>query len=417
MDKKIEKKKWSLKRIAYTSIIIILVVFVLYKCTLSDNRSTVGVEKNKIFYSVAEKKEFSDFINVSGVVAPISTIYLDLLDGGRIEEIYLEEGVHVNKGDKLFRMSNTDLHLNIMNREANLAEQMNNLRNTRLSMEQNKLALKQDIVEINHLINKQKRSFNQAKNLYEKSYISKEEYDSSKETYEYYLQKKDIIIESQKQDSIFRSVQISQLEESVDRMQANLNIIKQKLDNLIVKAPVSGELARLDGEIGEAKNQGQRVGWINVLDSYKILAEVDEHYISRIIRGLEGQFKFNNNTYGIKVKKVFSEVTNGKFSIEMVFTDEIPEKMRIGQTFHVKLQLSESKHALQIQRGGFYNSTGGNWVYVVSKDGTYAEKRNIKIGKMNPVAFEILEGLSINEKVIISSYDSFNNAEKLILKD
>ncbi len=416
MDRKIEKKKWSLKRITYTSIILILAILVLYKCTFSDNRSTVDVEKNKLFYSTVEKKEFSDFINVSGVVAPISTIYLDLLSGGRIEEIYLEEGVHVNKGDKLFRMSNTDLHLNIMTREANLAEQMNNLRNTRLSMEQNKLRLKQDIVEINHLINKQKRSFNQAKNLYEKSFISKEEYDSSKETYEYYLQKKDIIIESQKQDSVFRSVQISQLESSVDRMQANLDIIKQKLDNLVVKAPVTGELARLDGDIGEAKNQGQRVGWINVLDSYKIMADVDEHYISRITRGLAGQFKFNNESYDIRVKKVFSEVKDGKFRIEMVFSGEVPEKMRIGQTFHVRLQLSESKHALQIQRGGFYNSTGGNWVYVVSEDGTYAEKRNIKIGKMNPVAFEILEGLSINEKVIISSYDSFNDAEKLVLK-
>jgi len=304
-----------------------------------------------------------------------------------------------------------------MNREASLAEQMNNLRNTRLLMEQNKLGLRRQLLELDYSLSIQEREYENKKDLYEKNFISDKEFTDIKERYEYLMDSRELVIENQKQDSLFRAVQIKQLEESVERMEENLILVRQKLDNLNVKALVSGELAFVNAEIGEAKSAGERLGQINVLDSYKIQANIDEHYISRVNVNLPGEFVFTNETYKLKTTKIYPEVRNGRFSIDLEFADNYPQNIRIGQTFRVKLELGQSKVALLIPRGGFFQSTGGQWIYVLDDTESFAEKRDIRLGSMNPRYIEVLEGLEAGEKVVISSYDNFGDVDKLILKD
>ena len=416
MDRIIKKKKWTIKKIVWLSIGTIILILILYTFIFGDRSSKLNVQLERITIEQVKKDYFQDYISITGNVEPIRTVYLDAIEGGRVEEILIEEGSIVKKDDVILKLINTDLYLNIMYREAEAAEQMNSLRNTRLLMEQNKLDLKKQILELNYFINQQNEIYESNKHLYNNSFISKQEYEDSKDRYEYLMNKKELLIETQKQDSIFREVQIEQLEASVERMQENLNLVRKKLENLDVKASVNGQLASLNAEIGEAKSQGQRLGQINVLDSYKINAEIDEHYISRVNTNLRGEFEFTGNIYRLEVKKIYPEVRNGRFSIDMEFSDNQPENMRIGQTFRVKLELGEPKEALLMSRGGFYQSTGGQYVFVVDESEEYAIKRNIRLGRQNPKYYEVLEGLEPGEKVIISSYDNFGRADKLILK-
>jgi len=330
--------------------------------------------------------------------------------------VMIEEGTMVYKDDVILRLSNTNLHLDIMNREANLAEQINNLRNTRLSMEQNKLSLKRQLLDLNYQLSSQKRNYENDINLYEQKYISVREFDESKEKYEYLKKNRELVIENQQADSLFREIQVAQLENSVDQMEMNLEFVRQKLGNLKVKAPVNGLLVSVNAEIGEAIGSGQRLGQIHVLDDYKIRLEIDEHYISRVNSDLVGTFDFNGESFNLHIKKIYPEVRNGRFGVDLVFTDSIPEQIRTGQTFRVKLELGESQMALLVPRGAFYQSTGGQYIFVVDPTGKFAVKRNIRLGRMNPKYYELLEGLKEGEKVIISSYDNFGKAEKLILK-
>ncbi len=417
MDRKIEKKKWTTAKIVWLSLGGIIVIFVLYNIILGDHRSKFNVERDRITIEEVSEDYFQDYITVTGRVVPSRTVYLDAMEGGRVEEVLLEEGSIVEKGDVILRLSNANLYLSIMNREADLADQINNLRSTRLSMEQNKLSLRQQLMEINYQLEQQERDHNQKQKLYEQEYISEEEYLRSSETYEYYKERQSLVIESQKTDSLFRAVQIEQLENSVTNMEENLSMIRDKLENLNVRAPISGQLVSLNAEIGEAKSEGQRLGEVNVTDSYKINMDVDEHYISRIQRDLQGDFEFAGTNYQLRVSKIYPEVQNGRFSVDLQFSEgEYPENLRTGQTFRVKLELGESSLALLLPRGGFYQSTGGQYVFVLSEDEKYAEKREIRLGRMNPRYYEVLEGLEAGEKVIVSSYNNFGTAEKLIMK-
>ena len=417
MDRIIEKKKWTVKRIFWFSFIGIIAILIIYNIFWGDRSSKLNVRTERI--TIAEIKEdfFQDYITITGTVFPIRTVFLDAIEGGRVEEIYIEAGSMVEEGDVILKLSNTNLHLSIMNREASLAEQMNNLRNTRLLMEQNKLGLRRQLLELDYSLSIQEREYENKKDLYEKNFISDKEFTDIKDRYKYLLDSRELVIENQKQDSLFRAVQIKQLEESVERMEENLILVRQKLDNLNVKALVSGELAFVNAEIGEAKSAGERLGQINVLDSYKIQANIDEHYISRVNVNLPGEFVFTNETYKLKTTKIYPEVRNGRFSIDLEFADNYPQNIRIGQTFRVKLELGQSKVALLIPRGGFFQSTGGQWIYVLDDTESFAEKRDIRLGSMNPRYIEVLEGLEAGEKVVISSYDNFGDVDKLILKD
>ncbi|MCD6330566.1 MAG: HlyD family efflux transporter periplasmic adaptor subunit [Candidatus Cloacimonetes bacterium] len=416
MDRIIEKKKWPLKKILWVTAGGLFILLILYYIIFADKSSKLRVQEERLTIASVEMGYFQDYITNTGTVEPIRTVYIDALEGGQVEEILIEEGAMVKEGDIILRLSNTNLHLSIMNREASLAEQINNLRNTRLLMEQNKLDLKSQLIEINYAIIQAKREYEQIQELYKQNFRSKDEYQNAKEYYEYLLTKKDLLIESQKQDSLFRDVQISQLEESVLRMEDNLNLVRKKLESLDVRAPVNGQLTSLNAEIGESKGAGQRLGQINVLDSYKINAQIDEHYISRVQRGLIGEFEYSNKTYKLELTKIYPEVRNGQFSIDMEFIDDLPQNMRIGQTFRIKLELGAPKESLLIPRGGFYQSTGGQWIFVVDESGNNAYKRDIRLNRYNPKYYEVIEGVEEGERVIVSSYETFGDVDVLILK-
>lgn len=416
MDRKIEKKgKWN-KKYTWISIFSAILLFTIYNIVFGDKSSRLNVETEKLAIEEVKSDIFQDYIAVIGTVEPIRTIYIDAMEGGRVDALYLDEGTMVKKGDLIMKLSNSNLLLDILNREAGLAEQENLLRSNRLNMEQNKLNLESQLLELNYQLKKLERAYRNNEILIKDKLISREDYDQAKDQYEYSITKKNLLIKTQKQDSIFRSVAIKQLEASVERMQENIVLIKDKFQSLNVTAPVDGQLAIITPEIGESMAPGQRLAQINVLDAYKMKVEIDEHYIARIVKELKGEFEFDSKSYNLKLTKIYPEVKNGRFSVDMEFNGKTPEQIRIGQTARIRLELGESKQAILIPRGGFYQSTGGQWLYVVNKDGTMATRRAIHIGRQNPKYYEVLEGLEAGEKVIVSSYDTYGDADKLVLK-
>jgi len=413
MDRKIEKKKWSKKRIMYASSISLFIVFVLYVFVFSDQSAKLNVESEKITISTVEYEPFQEFIPITGAVQPIQTFFLDVSEGGRVVKKFVEDGAFVKAGQPIIKLDNAQMTLNIMYNEAQLFQQINSLRSTRLSMEQNRLNLQSQLLEIEYDLIDRRRVYENNKILFDKNLISKFEFDRSKEQYELSKKKKDLTLESYSQDSLFRVQQIAQLEKSVEQMQNNLNLTKAQLENLTVKAPINGQISALTAEIGESISQGENLGQIDVIDSFKVRASIDEHYIARVNPGQYGEFNFNGRDYTIRIKTIYPQVTNGRFEVDMHFTSKQPEGIRRGQTLHIKLNLSEQKEAVTVARGGFYQSTGGQWVFVVN--GNSAVKRDIKLGQQNSQVFEVLEGLKPGEKVITSSYDNYGDVEKLIL--
>lgn len=416
MDRKIEKKKWPPKRIAGFAAVGLFVILVLYVFLFRLSKSTLNVKTERITISTVTRGPFQEFIPIMGNVLPINTFYLNAVEGGRVEEIYLEAGTLVKEGDGILRLANTNLLLDIMWREAELFQQSNNLRNTRLSMEQYRLRLNQDLAEINNQLRQQKRTYERYEELVKDNLISKHEYELAKDQYEYLIKKKELTIESQRNDLEFRLGQIDALEASLKRMQDNLEIVKQKQDNLTIRAPVSGHLTALNAEIGQSKSPGQPLGQIDVLEGFRVRAAIDEHYIARIETGRTGEFDFAGKSYGLLVKKIYPEVIEGRFEVDMEFVDGGPEEITRGQTLHIRLELGDISEAILLPRGGFYQTTGGNWAYVVDESENIATKRKIRLGRQNPQVFEVLEGLGPGDRVITSSYESFGNMDRLVLK-
>jgi HlyD family secretion protein len=416
MDRKIEKKKWPLKRIIMYSISASFVLLVLYNLVFGDKSSKYNVEIEKITISSVVQGPFQEFIPVTGNVIPIKTVYLDAVEGGRVEKKFLEAGSMVKEGDPILKLGNTNLMMDIMFREAEFYEQTNNLRNTRLAMEQNRLSLKSQLLELNYRIQGLKRDYDRSKELLESNLISQQEYERIFDEYKFDKKRKELAIESNKQDSIFRKIQIKQLEASLRRMENNLNLVKTKLENLTIRAPISGQLTSLNAEIGESKSRGERLGQVDVLDGFKVRAGIDEHYLPRINIGLEGEFDFAGNKYKLITKKIYPEIRQGKFDIDLVFEGEEPEGIRRGQTLHIRLALGDLEEAILLARGGFYQKTGGQWIYLLDESGSFAEKHSIRLGRQNPQMFEVLDGLKPGQKVVTSSYDSFGDNEKLIFK-
>ncbi len=375
------------------------------------------IDSSRITISEVKVGQFQEFIPINGTVTPIKTFYLDAVQGGMVEELFVEEGSNVKVGDPILRLDNTDLQLDIMFREAQLFEQINNLRNTRLAMEQRSLSLRDDILEIDYQIEKSQRKYDQSVSLREKGLISNDEYDQACDDHNYWRSKKDLTNESQKQDSLLRAVQVVQLEASVNRMQANLVVVKQKLDKLTLKAPIEGQLTSLIAEVGESKSRGQRLGQIDVLEGFKLRAAVDEYYISRIASGQGGEVKINGEPYQLVIMKVYPEVRDGRFEIDLEFTDTIPDGIRRGQTVQVRLALGDLSEAVMLARGGFYSKTGGNWVYVLDDSEEQATRRNIRLGRQNPQVYEVLDGLEPGDKVVTSSYDNLGDFDRLFFKD
>ena len=417
MDRVIEKKhKWLNKKTIWITIGRILILLVAYNIFFGDKSSKLNVEKEKITIETIIEDEFKDYIAVIGTVEPIRTVYLDAIEGGRVEKILIDEGNMVEKGDVILKLSNTNLILEISNNEAAVSRSINEFENTKINLELQRINRRQTLIETERLLKMQKRQYEYNVKLLKDEHISQEEFDQSFEQYNATKQQYELFKEALKSDSMYRQVQLKAMDNQIRNMQENLRIIQGKLENLNVKATCDGELANLNPEVGEVINYGTRIGTINILDDYKLRVEIDEHYIARVRKGLPGSFDFAGSNYKLKIEKVYPEVNNGRFAVDMIFTTDKPSQIRIGQTFRIKLELGQSKQAVLIPRGGFYQSTGGQWVYVVDETGQFATKRNISIGRQNPKYYEVLDGLNPGEDVIVSSYDNFNEVDQLILK-
>ena len=415
MDKKIDKKTWTTKKILSTSAIVVFFGFLFYLIVFRDSSLKLNVEKERISISTVEYSPFQEFIPVSGTIEPMETFFLDVTDGGRVVTKYVEEGTFLNIGDPIILLENPDMSLRIMYNEAQLFQQINSLRSTRLYMEQNRLQLQGQLLQIERDLIKQKRKYENNLKLYKKQYVSEIEFEESRDEYEYLFRLRNLTLERHMQDSIFQADQINQLEVGIDRMKANLDMIKMQTENLTIKAPIKGQLTALNAEIGQSINRGQNLGRIDDVDKYKIRVQIDEHYLSKISKGLLGEFPFADNDYKVEIKTVYVQVTNGRFDVDMNFVDEVPTGIRRGQTVRIKLELGDLTDAITVARGGFYQSTGGQWIFVMDESGSSATKRQISLGRQNSMVFEVLEGLTEGEKVITSSYDNYGDVEKLIL--
>lgn len=411
MDTKIEVRKGEkIKKWISIGILSTLLVALYFAFSPSDKKM-VYLNKDDIqIYSVREDL-FSDYISYLGYVEPIRTIYLDAVEGGIVEELYREEGTLVNKGDEILLLSNTDLHLNIMNSEAALAEQVNRLRDTKLATEQQYLNLKNQILEQKYYLVKMERAYERNKILYEEEYISEEEFLSSKEAFLFAKEKYILLQEKMKIDSINRLVQIQQLTSSLKRMDDNLKLVTNKLDNLLVKAPVSGELGTLNAEIGQSINRGERLGILNVLSDYKVRVSIDEMYAGKIRKGYKATALLSGQDYNLTVKKIYSEIKGGVFDVDLIFNDSIPSDIRTGISMRIKIEMSEPVASTVVKKGAFYQETGGKWVFVLDESGKEAVKKEIQVGKQNLHEIEIFSGLKAGDKIIGSNYSDFADAE------
>lgn len=417
MDTLIEKKK-GLKRKHIPYIIAGLLLTLAAGWLFFGNQTRrVRVDRSTLNIQPVVKGLFNDYMRVNGQVLPIRTVQLSAMEGGMVAEKIVEEGATVEQGEVIVRLTNPMLNLSILDSEAQLAEKQNFLRNTLLDMEQNGLSLKKDQLQFDIEVGRQKRRFEQYERLYGEKLVSREEYLQAKEEYELILNKRDIVVESRKQDSIYRNVQVRQLEESLDNMQRNLVLVRQRGEDLNVKAPVSGQLGLLDVEIGQSISAGTRIGQINVLSDFKVEASIDEHYIDRVREGLNAIFERQDKNYALRVRKVYPEVRDKQFKTDFVFEGERPDNIRTGQTYYINLQLGQPVDAVLIPRGAFYQSTGGQWIFVVTPDGKKAVRRNVQIKRQNPMYYEVISGLEPDEEVVISSYERFADAGELILKN
>jgi len=416
MDRKIEKKVWTTKRIVLIIGAVLFVAFTVYVFAFKFRTSTLNIEGDRIQISTVTKGPFQEFIAAMGGVIPRNTYFLDALEGGTVEQIYIEAGTMVKAGDPILKLGNTNTVLDIMWRESDLFSATNNLRQTRLSMEQYKMQIQKDMNDIENQLMQEKRKYDRYAEMVKTDLISQHDYEIQKDQYEYLVRKKAITAETQKNDLAFRELQLESLDVSVRRLQESLEMAKKKLENLVVKAPVTGYLTSMDAQVGESKSPGTRLGQIDILEGYKVRAPIDENYLSRIEIGRTGTFDLAGKKYGLTVKKIFPEVRDNRFEIDLEFSEAEPKGITRGQTLHIDLNLSDLTEAMLLPKGGFYSSTGGNWVYLVDPSGKFAEKRAIKLGRQNTQEYEILEGLQPGEKVITSSYENFGDIDRLVIK-
>ena len=415
MDRRIEKKRFTPRRIAIGGLAAAVIAFGAY-ALLSVNPSSLNVDAEKLTLAPVTHGPFLEYIVEQGAVMPLTTIYLDAVEGGRVEEVYVEQGTHVEEGTPILRLSNANLQLSVMQREAELFREVNRLRETRVTMGQRRLSMRAGLVETEYQLRQAEREHARQDEMFKADLTSRQDYDEAKDNLEYLTRRRDVTVETLRQDSLFQTIQIQQLEESIDRLRLNLELIKQNEENLTIRAPITGLLSSLIAEVGESKPGGDRLGQIDVEDEFKVRAAIDEHYIARIRSGQAGSFDFAGGTYDLVISRVYPEVIEGQFEADMVFPEGMPEGLRRGQTLQVRIALGELADAMQVPRGGFYQKTGGRWIYVLDEAGEYAVRRQIRLGRQNSQYFEVLEGLEEGETVITSMYDNFGDMERLVLQ-
>jgi HlyD family secretion protein len=416
VDRPIEKKKWTAKRITLVVAIPAITLFVVYNILNASGNSKLNVDAERITISEVKQDNFREYVPINGVVLPLTTIYLDVLEGGRVDEKFVEDGAIMKKGDAILKLSNTDLELSLANEQTAVFNVLTQMQNTKNNAEQNSITRQNNVADIDIALKEAERIYKINKKLYADSVIPRQEFTTSENNYNYQLTRKKLSEEFIKQDASSMKLQVSQMNESYSRMQHTLSLMKQKVGDLIVRAPVDGQLTSLDAEFGQSLNKGQRIGQIDVLSGFKVHAEIDEHYISRVFPELQAEFTLDGKTYLLKIKKVYTQVSNGRFQIDLVFVKDIPAKIRRGQTLQIRLALGDESKALLVNKGGFYQQTGGNWAYKVSADGKKAYKVDMQVGRQNPDYYEILSGLQPGDKIITSSYETFGDMDELVIK-
>ena len=416
MDKIIEKKPWYRRNVIYILIGCVTLSIIGYFLFSSSDGTKFKVDKNQLSIAEVRNDLFKDFIYVTGEVEPIETVFLDATEGGRVEKIFKEEGELVKKGEPILELSNDKLVLEISNNEAQVERAINDLEQTKVTLLNQDITFKNRLNSLKFELRKLKRTLDRNEILFKKQFISREDLEFSRENYEKNLGEYNLLKEKDRLDSIFRSNKFNSSKKSIRRMYSNIGLTRARLEKLTLRSSVNGELASLNPKVGEVISYGKRIGAINILDSYKINVEVDEFYISRISKGLKGDCEFAGENFSSTINKVYQEVTEVKFFVDMIFDKEIPKEIRIGQTTRIGLQLGESKKVILLPTGSFYTSTGGNWVYVLDESKATATKRKIKIGRRNPQYFEVLEGLKKGEQVIISNYDTFGEVDQILIK-
>lgn len=418
-EHKPSKKRWSLLKVIEISLSVTLIILLAMYLFQSRRRGDPDLEVSFRDVTISEVKlaPFHEYLPVEGTVQPMTTVYLDAVEGGRVEKIFVEVGSVIKEGDPILQLANTNLLMDIMWREAELFQQSNNLRNTRLAMEQFKLQLDQQLSELENQIQQQKRLYERYKELDKDSLIPKHDFETAKDQYEYLLKRKELMTQSQKTELAFRRGQVDALEQSLQRMQANLDVVKQRQENLTVKAPITGQITSLNAEIGQSKSPGQRLGQIDVLSGFKATAFINEEHLGRVEVNNAGEFDFVGQTFNLIIKKIYPEVKDGKFEVEIEFRGERPKGIKRGQTLHVRLELGLISKAVLLAKGDFLKATAGEWVYKIDMENNLAIKTRVKLGRQDSQVIEVLKGLKPGDRVITSSYDGFANKEKLLLKE
>ncbi len=416
MDIQLEKKKGLRKKHIPYVIGGALFVFLLGWIIFGDHAATLRVDARSLTVGEVRRDQFNDFFRVDGQVQPITVVQLSPEEGGIVQEKVVEEGAKVKRGDVIVRLSNSNLDLEILNAEAELAEKQNLLRNTQVTMEQDKLTNETERAQYEIDMRRARRSYEQQKQLYEEELVAKEDYLKAQEDYDLAARKYDLVVKRLYQDSISRGIQMEEMEFSLANMRRNIQLIHQRKENLNVRSQIDGELGLLDVVLGQNISPGQMIGQINDLSDYKIEAMIDEHYIDRVRPGLSATFERQGATFALTVRKVYPEVREGKFRTDFVFTGERPDNIRSGQTYYINLELGQPTESVIIPKGTFFQSTGGSWIFVLDADGKRAYRRQIKIGRQNPQYYEVLEGLEPGERVIVSNYESYKDNEVLVLE-
>ncbi len=416
MDRTIKKRFWTPKLFAFIIAGVGVVALLLYSLVFMDTQSRMNVDQDRLVIYTVQEGSFQEFIDVSGTIQPIRTVFLDAVEGGVVQRVKFQSGSMVNEGDTILVMSNSNLQLNVMQREAAIYDQINNVRNSRLSLEQNHLRLREQLASARTQLGILKPRYERDKILHEEGLISQNQYEESLNNYDYQRIRFQITYESYQKDSLQLITQLQQLDESETRMWRSLDGVQQILDNLVVTAPIAGQLSTVEMEQGQSISPNERIGQVDLLEGFKVRVNIDEFYLSRIAPGLKGSFSFAGNRHDVVISRVFPVIQNGQFQVDMDFIGEMPTGFSRGQTVRMRLELDTPSSAMLLERGGFYQSTGGNWIYRISDDGTRALRQPIRLGRGNPVYFEIIEGLRTGDRVITSSYATFGDNEVLVLQ-
>ncbi|HEY2720352.1 MAG TPA: HlyD family efflux transporter periplasmic adaptor subunit [Chitinophagaceae bacterium] len=416
MDRVIKKSRWNRKRILTIGGITALVVLIVLSYLYTSGKSKLNVDLDRITVSEVIKGPFQERIPINGVVLPITSIYLDAVEGGRVEEKYVEDGTVMKKGDPILRLSNTDVELNLLSQQSNVYNTLTQMQIARNAAQQNTVSKLNQMTDAESELKENERIYNLDKTLYQEKAIGLQELKKAENDYNHSLEKMRLTKELLEQDSLSNSQQVAQAKQSYQGSQEALDLFKRKVGDLIVRAPADGQLTSLDAEIGQNKNKGERLGQIDVLTGFKVRADIDEHYLSRIITGLYGTFNFANKDYKLVIKKVYSQITSGRFQVDMQFVGDVPQGIRRGQTLQILLAFSDEVEAVQVAKGGFFQQTGGNWIFKVRDDGKTAYKVDIVLGRANPDYYEVLSGLKPGDKVVTSSYETYGDMQELVLK-